>query len=152
MKFVLLFALLAYTKFPLGNAAGAGQVSWEFHAAFSMLGWLEKRNSCIVHSKKCVGLFHQQKLFNFLRLVPIFIILWFQILQQIVYVQVKFVIWICHFHRGCTCQNRTSRVLSSRKRLCTNEALEAYNNIFLFQKFNGRSSKIVIFNPWHRGS
>ena len=27
MKFVLLFALLAYTKFPLGNATGAGQVS-----------------------------------------------------------------------------------------------------------------------------
>ena len=94
MKFVLLFALLAYAKFPLGNAAGAGQVSWKFHAAFSMLGWLEKRNSCIVHSKKCVGLLISKKLFNLLRLVPIFIILWFQILQQIVHVQVKFVIWI----------------------------------------------------------
>lgn len=30
MKFALLFALLAYTKFSLGNTTGAGQVSWEF--------------------------------------------------------------------------------------------------------------------------
>ena len=27
MKLVLLFALLAYTEFPLGNATGVGQVS-----------------------------------------------------------------------------------------------------------------------------
>ena len=29
MKFVLVFALLAYTKFSLGNETGASQVSWE---------------------------------------------------------------------------------------------------------------------------
>ena len=116
VKFVLLFALLAYTKLPLGNATGTGQVSWEFLISFKHVELIREKE--VLHStfKKVRWALSSVKPFTGNRYSTLYG--WCQLLsicgsifysKLYMYTDVKFVIWFP------SKVNHTCRVLSFRK-------------------------------------